>query len=151
MLQAFARPNRRRTFLLFALSGACLGAAVLVTLLGFNPVGLRGLLAFLARGLLELLAVGAFVVAFPHPWKTAKEYLRLIYASAAGLAVCVVLANAFEWLAATVGSSGVLHSTLDGASLICFFGALLVCPAGLLIGVIGALARHGREGHALLR
>jgi hypothetical protein len=151
MLQAFARPNRRRTFLLFAFCGACLGAAVLVTLLDFDPIGLRGLLAFLARGLLAFLAVGAFVFAFTHPWKTAREYVRLIYASAAGLAVCVVLANVFEWLTATVGSSGFLHSTLDGATLICFFGAILVCPAGLLIGVIGALAKHGREGHALLR
>lgn len=143
MLQAFARPNRRRTFLLFALCGACLGAAVLVTLLDFNPVGLRGLLAF--------LAVGAFVYAFTHPWQTAREYVRLIYASAAGLAVCVVLANVFEWLAATVGSSGFLHSTLDGASLICFFGAILVFPAGLLVGVLGALATYRREGQPLLR
>lgn len=144
MLAAFAtRSFRGRTFLLLALCAALVGTTVLLTRTGFNPAGLRGLLAF--------LAACAFVLALTHPWQTTRKYVRLIYASAAALVACVVLTNLFEVLAAKAGDSGLLHGALDAASLACFAGVLLLCPAGLLVGVLGALATHWREGQPLLR
>ena len=144
MLEAVAtRQDRTRTFLLLALCASLAGSTVLVTRLDFNPAGLRGLLAF--------LAACAFVLAFAHPWQASRKFVRLIYASAAGLAVCVVLTNVFEVLAGAAGDSGLLHGVLDTASLVCFAGALLLCPAGLLVGVLGALARYRGEGQPLLR
>jgi hypothetical protein len=144
MFEAFAtRRDRTRSFLLFALCATLVGATVLLTRVGFNPAGLRGLLAF--------LAACAFVSAFAHPWTTSKKYVHLIYASAAGLAACVVLTNVFEILAAAAGDSGLLHGALDAASLVCFAGVLLLCPAGLLVGVLGALAKYRHERQPMLR
>ena len=143
MLESFRRPYLGRTLILLAVCVALMGATVLLTHTGFNPAGLRGLLAF--------LAACAFVLAFAHPWRTTRKYVHLIYGSAAGLAVCVVLTNVFEGLAASAVGSGTLHGALDAASLVCFTGALLVCPAGLLVGVLGALATRRREGQPLLR
>ena len=144
MLEAFAtRQDRRRTFVLLALCAALAGGTVLITRLDFNPVGLRGLLAF--------LAACAIVLAFTHPWKTTRKYVRLVYVSAAGLAACVVLTNVFEALAGAAGDAGRLHGVLDAASLVCFAGALLLCPAGLLVGVLGALAKYRGEGQPLVR
>ena len=143
MLEAFAtRRDRRRSFFFLALCALLLGGTVVVTRTGFNPAGLRGLLAF--------LATCALVLAFTHPWKTASKYVRLIYASAAGLAACIVLTNVFEVLAAKAGDSGLLHGALGAASLICFAGVLLVCPAGVLVGVLGALTTYRSEGRPLL-
>ena len=143
MLQSFRRPYVGRTLILLAVCAALVGATVLLTRTGFNPAGLRGLLAF--------LAACALVLAFAHPWRTTRKYVRLIYGSAAGLAACVVLTNVFEGLAASAAGSGALHGALDAASLVCFAGALLVCPAGLLVGVLGALTTHRRESQPLLR
>jgi hypothetical protein len=143
MLEAFAtRRDRRRSFFFLAVCALLLGSAVVVTRTGFNPAGLRGLLAF--------LATCALVLAFTHAWKTPRKYVRLIYASAAGLAVCIVLSNVFEGLAASAGDSGLLHGTLGAAALVCFAGALLVCPAGVLVGVLGALATYRSESRPLL-
>ena len=143
MLESFRRPYLGRTLILLAVCAALVGATVLLTRTGFNPAGLRGLLAF--------LAACALVLAFAHPWRATRTYVRLIYGSAAGLAACVVLANVFEGLAASAAGSGALHGALDAASLVCFAGALLVCPAGLLVGVLGALTTHRRESQPLLR
>ena len=144
MLEAFAtRRDRRRSFSFLAVCALLVGGAVVVTRTGFNPAGLRGLLAF--------LATCALVLAFTHPWKTPRKYVRLIIASAAGLAACIVLTNVFEGLAASLGDSGLLHGALDAAALVCFAGVLLVCPAGVLVGALGVLATHPREGQPLLR
>ena len=144
MLKALStRHNRNRSFVRLAVCGVLAGAAAAVTIIDYNPVGLRGILAF--------LSASAFVLAFVHPWRAAKQFVHLIYAAGLGLIVFVVLHNVFDAVASTVGGSGLVHGLLDGAAVVCFFGAILLCPAGLLVGAVGALTMFRREGDYLLR
>ncbi len=128
MIEAFATPrNRVRSLVLLV---ACAAFAVGANAVGVsdNPPGI----------LLALVAACAFVLAFVHPWRTSRRFWYLVYASILGFIVTAFLHNAFEALASKVGGSGILHALLVGANVACFLIAILLCPPGLLVGVVGA-------------
>ena len=141
----------RPHLLLLALCAALVGTTVLLTRTGFNPAGLRGLVAF--------LAACAFVLALTHPWQTTRKYVRLIYVSAAALVACVVLTNVFEVLAAKAGDSacctGRSTPPRSLASPASFFCALPACwsacwgrwPRTGARGASAAIGRAARSPH----
>ena len=138
MLETFSTPrNRNRTFILFAICGALAAAATAVGI-NDNPLGL----------VLAYLSASAFVVAFVHPWRTSKQFVRLIKASGLGLVVSAVLHNVFEGIASMAGVSGLVHNLLGGAGVAFFFVAILLCPSGLLVGAVGAVVMSRRERHS---
>jgi hypothetical protein len=114
MFEAFSKPQRRRT-LLFLVSCGALAAAAGVVGIDDN---------FLGASLVWLSAI-ALVLAFVHPWRTSRRFLLLIGASVLGFVVFAVLSASME--NAGVGGGGVF-----------FLLALFLCPAGLLVGIIGA-------------
>jgi len=126
MLQALATPrDRTRTLIVLAICGAAAIAAVLVGI-SDNPPGI-----FLA-----LAAAAAFVLAFVHPWRTPKQFGRLLLASGLGFLLFAVLHNVFEALAGMAESIAVLHGLLDGLGVAAFLLAVLVCPAAILVSVV---------------
>ena len=138
MLEIFSTPrNRNQTFILFAICGVLAAAATAVGI-SDNPPGL----------LLAFLSAITFVVAFVHPWRTSKQFLRLIYASGLGFIVSAVLHNVFEGIASMAGVSGLVHDLLGGAGVAFFLVAILLCPPGLLVGAVGAVVMFRRKRHS---
>ncbi len=127
MIDALLTPhNRIRTFILFVISGlSAIGAAAV----GIDD-NLPGIL-------LAYLAATAFVLAFVHPWKTLRQFRRLLYASGLGLVMFGVLHNVFEAIASNVGGTGLFQDLLNGAGGAFFLIAVLLCPLGLLVGIFG--------------
>jgi hypothetical protein len=135
MLEAFSTPrDRNRAFILLGAS-AVLAAAAAAVGIDDNPPGL--LLAFLSGC--------ALVVAFVHPWKTSKQFVRLIYASLLVFVVSVVLHNVFEGVASRVGVSGLAQGLLGWAGGAFFLIATMVCPAVLVVGLVGAVVMSIRK------
>ncbi len=127
MLESFTRPNRRLTIVLLVVAAALLAAAGVLGI-SDNPPGL--LLAYAA------CAVG--VVAFVHPWRTARKYWYLAAGSALGLGLFAVLHNLFDALGGD-GPGAIARYLLQPLGVGSFLVAVLLCPAGFVVGVIGAL------------
>lgn len=131
MLQAFGTPHgRRRTFLLLAVSVALAIAAIIVGI-DDNPPGIA----------LGLLSATAFVVALVHTWSDSRRFRRLIYASVLGFVALVVISNLLEATVPEAAVPGAVNTVLNAAAIVAF----MLCPAGLLVGVAGALITWRRE------
>lgn len=137
MWEAFSTPNRNRTWMALGIS-AVLALASAVVGISDNIPGIA----------LAYLAALAFVVAFAHPWRESKQFLRLMYASVVGLVVLVLLHNLFDALAGNLEGFG--SDLVGGASALFFVAATMICPAGFVVGAIGAAVRfsHERRSHA---
>ena len=136
MLGAFSTPrNRNRTFILFAICGVLAAAAATLGSDDNMPLG----------PLLALVSASAVVVAFAHPWRTSKQFLRLAGASFLGFFVFAILHNVFGAVASMAGVSGFVHDLLDGAGVASFYVAALLCPPGFLVGAVGAVVLAIRE------
>jgi hypothetical protein len=138
MLQALATPrDRTRTLVFLALGGAAAIAAALVGI-SDNPPGI----------LMALAAAVALVLAFVHPWRTRRQFGRLLLASVLGFLLFVVLYNVFDALAGMADHVAVLHGLLEGVGGAAFLLATLVCPAAILVSVVAlvvALIRNRRR------
>jgi hypothetical protein len=124
MFEAFAPQGRRLTLLLLVICGALAAAA-----------GVVGIDDNLPGQSLAWLSAIALVLAFVHPWRTARRFLLLIGASALGFVVFAVLSASME--NAGVFGGGVF-----------FLLALFLCPAALLVGIIGAVVTSRRVRHS---
>ena len=137
MLIALSTPlNRHRTYLLLALCGAL---AVVSGAIGIsdNPPGI----------LLAFLSAAALLLAFAHPWRTSKQFRHLFYLAGLSFIVFAVLHNVFDFLAKRVGHPGPLQGLLNGAGVVFFLVAVLLCPPGLLVGTVGAVIMSWRTRH----
>jgi hypothetical protein len=126
MLQALATPQDRvRTLILLAICGA---AAIAAALLGIddNPPAI----------LLALAAAVALVLSFVHPWRTPKQFRRLLLASVLGFLLFAVLHSVFEALAGMAEHIAVLHGLLEGLGVVAFLLATLLFPGAVLVSVV---------------
>jgi len=99
--------------------------------------------------LLVFLAAIAFILAFVHPWRTARQFRFLLYASVLGLALLVILNNAFAYVAHNPETAGVLQSLLQGLAVTAFLLATLICPAAFIVGAVGSVAMFIRSRRGL--
>ena len=116
MVEAFSKAQRRRTLVFLVICGVLAAAAVVV---GVNDS--------LPGSSLAWLSAIALVLAFVHPWRTSRRFLLLIGASVLGFVAFAVLSSAME-------NAGVFGGGIF------FILALFLCPAGLLVGAIGAVS-----------
>ena len=128
----FLRPtstksNRMVTLLWCAICCGCLIAAFIV---GVSD-NLPGLMLCYA-------ATISVILAFVRSWRRAKYFFILSCASLVGFVVFVVLHNVFYGLARMAADIIVLGRLLEFFHAVFFLVAILVCPAGLLIGVVGS-------------
>ncbi len=66
-----------------------------------------------------------------------KKFLLLTGASATGFFVFVVLHNAFYALSTVTGDIFILNYLVQGLGVAFFLIAVLVCPIGFLVGLVG--------------
>lgn len=113
MFEAFSKVQWRRTLLLLVICAALAAAA-----------GIVGIDDNLPGQSLALLSAIALVLAFVHPWRTSRWFLLLTGASVLVFIASTVITN-------VIG---------DGfAGGVFFFIAIWLCPAGFVVGIIGAV------------
>jgi hypothetical protein len=116
MTEALSKSQWKWTLFLLVVCGALAAAA-----------GLAGIDDELPGQSLAWLSAIALVLAFVHPWRTSRRSLLLIGASALGFVVFAVLSAVME-------NAGVVGEGVF------FLIALFLCPAGALVGIVGAVA-----------
>ncbi len=129
MIQAFSSSRYRVWSLIFF--AVCVVTALLAFVPGISPKPLDMVLA--------VISAGALILVFVHPWRTSRQFLRLLLYSFIAFIVSAILSNVFEGVATKFGSSGLAFELLNGTGGIFFMIAILICPAGMLVGVIGAI------------
>lgn len=122
-------PSHNRTRTLGSL-GICVLALIGAAILGVddNPPGL----AF------TYLAAISFVIAFAHSWRSIRQFGVLVLVSVLGFVIFALLHNLLEGSASNLTGSSWLKPVLEGASVVAFLIAVLITPAAVAVGLIGA-------------
>ena len=128
------KSSRKVTIILLAACAASLAVAFLIGI-SDNPPGL----------LLCYLSVTAFILAFVHTWRKVKYFLVLTGASLIGFFLFAVLHNVFYGLGQMAADLVVLKYLLDSLNVVSFLVAILLCPAGLLLGAIGSVIMYLKQ------
>jgi uncharacterized membrane protein (UPF0136 family) len=126
MTGAFSTPqNRRVAFAFLAISGLLAIAAAMAGI-NDNPPGI----------LLALLAATALVLAFVHPWRSARKFLFLLLASVLGFVLYVILNIGLDAVSATSGvlQDRLLSPLVDALNII----FIMICLAAFLVGAVGS-------------
>lgn len=136
MNEAFStRSNLIKTFVLLAVCGLSAITAVVIGI-DDNPPGI----------LLALLAAAALVLAFAHPWRTARKFLFLLLVSVLGFVLFFIVSIISDSLVQNPNTSGMLKNLIQGP----VFDALnvilaMLCLAAFFVGAVGALAMFIRN------
>ena len=128
MKRFFEQKSRRLTLLWCVISCASLASAFIVGI-SDNLPGLT----------LCYIAAISFILAFVHTWRKVKPFLLLLAASLVGFFVFVVLHNLFYAFEQFVSAIVILKQLLGFLHAVFFLIAVLLCPAGALVGAIGSL------------
>jgi hypothetical protein len=119
--------KQKMTYVYLSLSIVSVAVALIIGI-DDNPPGI--LLCFIGSIL--------FILAFTYSWKRAKTFILLAVFSLLGLVISAILHNVFE----AVGGEG----TFPGAIGVVFFLiAIFICPAGLLVGIVGSIVKSLRK------
>jgi len=135
MIDAFSTPRNRKTLILLVICGLSVIAAAAVGI-DDNPPGI----------LLAFLAATAFVLAFVHPWRTARKFMFLLLASVLGFVLFVILNIIFDSVAQDPATSGALldliqSPAIDALNLI----IAMICPAAFIVGAVGSVVMFIRN------
>lgn len=130
MLEALSTRHNRTVSFVFLIVCVLLAIASRVVGISDNPPGI----------LLAFLATGAFVLAFVHPWRTARQFRFLLFGSVLGFVIFAILHNVFDAVASKWATAGALHILLEGLSVAAFLLALLGFPPAVFIGAVGWVA-----------
>jgi uncharacterized membrane protein (UPF0136 family) len=131
MITAFSTPgSRNKSFILLAI---CVLLAIVAAAVGIddNPIGI----------LLAFLSATAFVLAFIHPWRTARKFMFLLLASILGFVLYIILNIILDLATQDPATSGALKDLLESPvvnalSII----IIMICAAAILVGAAGAVA-----------
>ena len=126
---AFSSPNRIKTFFLLAICGVLTLVAVVIGI-NDNPPGL----------LMAFIAALALILAFVHPWRTARKFTFLLLASVLGLVLFIILNITLDSIVQNPATSDAVRNLIESPpneALIVTFAMLL--PAAFLVGAIGAV------------
>ena len=82
------------------------------------------------------------VIAFTHNWQRAKPYLFLVLFSLLGLVISGILHNVLE----AIGGEGTILGVIGA---LFFLIAIFICPACLLVGIIGSIVRTFKKVEAV--
>lgn len=135
MPEALSTPRNLTLTLVFLAICCAFAAAAVVVGISDNPPGI----------LLAFGAAAALVLAFVHPWRTAKKFVLFSCASVLGFVIFAILHNVFYALASRAASVGVLQSLLQGLDVAAFLLAVLICPPAILVGAVGSVVMFIRN------
>lgn len=129
------QPNRIKTFILLVICGLLAIAAIAVGI-DDNPPGI----------LLAYLAATAFVLAFAHPWRTARKFMLMLLVSVLGFALFVIMNIISDSIAQNPTASIVVKNLIQSS----FMESLnliiaMICPATFIVGAVGSVAMFIRS------
>ena len=138
MIAAFSTPqNRIKTFVLLAVCGLLAIAAAAV-----------GVDDNLPGVLLAFLAATAFVLAFVHPWRTAKKFVLLLLAAVLGFVLYIALNIVLDTAAQDPATAGALRHLLQSPVVEALSVIIaILCPAAFIVGAVGSVAMFIRNRH----
>jgi hypothetical protein len=130
MIAAFSIPqNRIKTLVLLAVCGLLAIAAAAV-----------GVDDNLPGVLLAFLAATAFVLAFVHPWRTAKKFVLLLLASVLGFLLYIALNIVLDIAAQDPATAGALQYLLQSPVVEALSVIIaILCPAAFIVGAVDAV------------
>lgn len=136
MTDSFSTPrNRIKTLALLVVCGLSALAAIVIGI-DDNPPGI----------LLALLAAITIVLAFVHPWRTARKFMFLLLTSVLGFVFFVVQNVIFDSIIQNPATSNTLKFLMqspvnDALNLI----LAMLCTAAFIIGTVGSITMfiHG--------
>jgi len=137
ILSLFNGINRRTTLLLLILSAVLISTAFLI---GVSD-NITAIIVLIS-GILLLVA------AFIHIWKKIKSYLLFALVSALAFPLFVVLHNVFSGLADLISGKLWLVGILNFLDAFTFVLAVIICPASVVAGLLGALILFIKEKRA---
>lgn len=137
MVQAFSTAHNRIWTFIFLALGAVLAVVAAA----------RGISDSAPRILMAHLAAVCFVLAVAHPWRSSKQFRRLLAGSVIGFVVFTVLHIPLENLADEEGS-GLGDDLLGAVGAAFFLIATMLCPAGFVVGAVGSAVTWMRERHS---
>jgi len=136
MIDAFStRSNRIKTLILLV---TCCLSAIASTVVGIdeNPPGI----------LLALIAAVTFILAFSHPWRTARKFMFLLLAAVLGFVLFIIVSIVSDSIVQNPASSDALQNLIESPvneALSIIFAML--CSAAFLVGVAGAVVMFIRS------
>ena len=130
MIAAVSTPRNRTLSSVFLVLSCVLAAVAILVGIDDNPPGI-----FLAFG-----AAAALILAFIHPWRTTKQFVRFLIAAIVAFVLLAVLHNVFYGLADMAENQKALQIVLQVLSVATFLIAVLICPPAIAIGVVGSIA-----------
>jgi hypothetical protein len=136
MTGAFSTPhNRKMTLILLAICGLLAVAAATV-----------GIDDNLPGVLLAFLAATAFVIAFVHPWRTARKFMFLLLASVLGFVLYIILNIVLDTAAQNPATAGALQALLQSPVVDAFSIVIaMICSAAFIVGAVGSVAMFKRN------
>ena len=136
MIAAFSTPhNRTITFILLAVCGLLAIAAAAV-----------GIDDNLPGVLLAFLAATVFVIAFVHPWRTAKKFVLLLLASVLSFVLYIILNIVLDTAVQDPATAGALQDLLQSPVVNAFSVIIaILCPAAFIVGAAGSVAMFMRN------
>ena len=138
MTSAFSLPkNRKMMLILLTICGLLAIAAVIV---GIDD-NLPGIL-------LAFLAATAFVLAFVHPWRTARKFMFLLLASILGFVLFIILNIILDTVAQNPANTGTLQDLLQSPAIAAVSIIIaMICSAAFIVGAVGSVAMFIRNRH----
>jgi hypothetical protein len=136
IIDAFSTPrNTIKTLILLAICGL---SAIASAVVGIDD-NLPGIL-------LAFLAAIAFVLAFAHPWRTARKFMFIILASVLSFVLFVTLNIMFDSVAQDPTTSGALlyliqSPAINALNLI----IIMISPAAFIVGTVGSVTMFIRS------
>jgi len=136
MTSAFSTPhNRKMTLILLAICGLL---AIAAAAAGIDD-NLPGIL-------LAFLAAIAFVLAFVHPWRTARQFMILLLASILGFVLFTILVIFLDTAAQDPATTGALQNLLESPVVNAVNIIIaMICPAAFIVGAVGSVAMFIRN------
>jgi len=136
MIDAFSTSrNRIKTLVLLVVCGLSTSASVVVGI-DDNLLGV----------LLALLASIAFVLAFAHPWRTARKFMFLLLASVLGFVLFIIMNIISDSIAQNPATSGALQNLIQSPAINALSLIIaMISPAAFIIGAIGSVAMFIRS------
>jgi hypothetical protein len=93
-----------------------------------------------------LLAAVTFVLAFSHPWRTARKFMFLLLAAVLGFVLFIIVSIVSDSIVQNPASSDALQNMIESPvneALSIIFAML--CTAAFLVGVVGAVVMFIRS------
>ena len=136
MIESLSTPRNRMVSLILLM--ICGMLAIAAAFLGVDD-NLPGIL-------LAFLAATAFVLAFVHPWQTARKFMLLLLASVIGFVLFVILNIFLDSVIQNPSASVALKNLIQSPTTeVMFVIMAMLCTAALVVGPVGSIVMFIRS------